>query len=304
MVEVRPFVRADRDQLTDLANAHISAVVPGWSVPAAALLAQLEREPGEYVVDPWVTDRATIVGVERDRLVAAAHLRRYADGDRVGRDYRNAGEIAWLLCWPDHPDAGHAVAGAAVSVLDAWGVRVQYADGSLPTPATYGVPDAWSHVRQLYADAGFDAAGGQVEIQLAGSLDGFGEPGAAPVDGISLRRVVGPLGTSFEAVLGDAAGDPVVGVFEVDDSHSRGGSMMRLAGWADECNHWVRDDLRGRGVGSWLLRHGTAWLRLGGTNRLIVYLVEDDRLDGWLRYYGRFGLTPINRVLRGWRRAG
>lgn len=63
MVEVRP----DREQLARLVNAHIGAVVPGWTVPTSTLLAQLEREPQEYVVDPWVTERATFVAIERDR---------------------------------------------------------------------------------------------------------------------------------------------------------------------------------------------------------------------------------------------
>lgn len=300
MVEVRPFSRSDRDQLAHLANAHIGAVVPGWAVPTAALLSQLEREPGQYVVDPWVLERSTVVAVERDRLVAAAHLKRYADDERVSDSYRDAGEIDWLLFWPDDVDAGRAVIDAAVQQLDAWAVRVQYADGSLPTTATYGIPDAWPHVRQLYEEAGFDPTGGQVEVQLAGLLAGVGDPGEPPMADVVLQRAVGPLATSFNAVLDGE----VVGVFEVDDNHSGGGSKIRLAGWADECNHWVREDLRGRGIGSWLFRHGAAWLRLGGTERLIVYLIDNDQLDVGLKYYGRFGLRPINRTVRGWKRAG
>lgn len=300
MVEVRPFARSDRDQLADLVNAHIGAVVPGWAVPVASLLSQLEREPGEYVVDPWVNQRSTLVAIERDRLVAAAHLKRYAADDRVGDAYRGAGEIAWLVFWPDHPDAGRAVIEGALRQLDTWAVRVQYADGSLPTTATYGVPDAWPHVRRLYEAAGFDPAGGQIELQLAGSLDGVDDPGGPPVDGVVLERVVGPLATSFNARLDGE----VIGAFEVDDNHSAGGSRMRLAGWADECNHWVREGLRGRGIGSWLFRHGAAWLRLGGTQRLLVYLIEDGTLDAGLAYYARHGLRPINRTVRGWKRAG
>ncbi|HEY3142251.1 MAG TPA: GNAT family N-acetyltransferase [Acidimicrobiales bacterium] len=297
MVEVRQFSRSDRDQLAHLANAHIGAVVPGWAVPTATLLSQLEREPGEYVVDPWVIARSTVVAIERDRLVAAAHLKRYADDDRVSDSFRDAGEIDWLVFWPDHVGAGRAVMDAAIRQLDAWAVRIRYADGSLPTTATYGVPEAWPHVRRLYVEAGFDAAGGQVEVQLAGSLSGVDGPGDAPIEGLVLQRAVGPLATSFNALLDGEA----VGVFEVDDNHSGGGSKIRLAGWADECNHWVQEDLRGRGVGTWLLRHGAAWLRLGGTERLLVYLIENEQLDAGLRYYGRHGLRPINRTVRGWK---
>lgn len=50
--EIRPFHRADRDQLTALVNAHVQAVVPGVAVSVNTVLSQLEREPDEYVVDP------------------------------------------------------------------------------------------------------------------------------------------------------------------------------------------------------------------------------------------------------------
>ena len=51
-VQVRPFRRADREQLTALVNAHIQAVVPGVTVSVNTVLSQLERDPGEFIVDP------------------------------------------------------------------------------------------------------------------------------------------------------------------------------------------------------------------------------------------------------------
>lgn len=117
--------------------------------------------------------------------------------------------------------------------------------------------------------------------------------------GIALQRVVGSLRTSFEAVV---AGGEVVAAFEVDADLSWSGSMKRLTGWADECNHWVRPDLQRRGLGSWLVRHGAMWLRWAEVDRLLVSLAEDDDLDAWLRYYRRHGLTPVNRTRRGWQR--
>ena len=44
-VEVRPFRRGDREQLTALVNAHVQAVVPGVSVSVNTVLSQLERDP-------------------------------------------------------------------------------------------------------------------------------------------------------------------------------------------------------------------------------------------------------------------
>ncbi len=44
-VQVRPFRRDDRDQLTRLVNAHAEAVVPGMSVSVNTVLGSLERQP-------------------------------------------------------------------------------------------------------------------------------------------------------------------------------------------------------------------------------------------------------------------
>ncbi|HEX2300578.1 MAG TPA: hypothetical protein VHH34_19065, partial [Pseudonocardiaceae bacterium] len=90
-IEIRPFRRSDRDQLTDLVNAHVEAVLPGVSVSPNAVLSQLEREPDEIVVDPWVSTRHTLVAIQRERLVAAVHLRTFADEERVAPDHRGAG---------------------------------------------------------------------------------------------------------------------------------------------------------------------------------------------------------------------
>src|SRR5215213_409538 len=96
-VAIRPFRRDDRVQLAELVNAHVGAVLPGASVSVNAILSQLERDPGEYVVDPWAVERATLVAVARDRLVAAAHLVRYGAHDRVSESYRDSGEVKWLV---------------------------------------------------------------------------------------------------------------------------------------------------------------------------------------------------------------
>src|SRR6478752_5958547 len=78
-IAIRPFRRSDRDQLTDLVNMHVEAVLPGVTVSPNAVLSQLEREPGEPIVDPWVAQRHTLVAVRHERVAGAAHLLRYAD---------------------------------------------------------------------------------------------------------------------------------------------------------------------------------------------------------------------------------
>jgi GNAT superfamily N-acetyltransferase len=182
--------------------------------------------------------------------------------------------------------------------LAAWRVRRCAADGTLPAPGVYGVSDSWPHVQLLLREAGFDASEGQTEIVYAGSLDDVPTPVEPRVAGVSVRRQVGHMATAFDAVLDDE----VVGSYEVDQDLTRGGTNLAFAGWADECNHWVRDDLRGRGIGSWLVAHAAEWLRLGGTTRLMAYAIEGVNAPECTAYYARFGLRPINRTVRGWSR--
>ena len=298
MPEIRPFNRADRDQLTELVNAHIAAVVPGWGVSTAALLARLEREPNQYVVDPWVIERLTLVAYKRDRLVAAAHLKRYGTDERVMPDYCDAGEISWLVCWPHKIDAGHELARAATDQLDAWGVQRQYADGDLPTPATYGIHDCWPHVRTILTEAGFSDAEGRSEYLYAGTLDNVPEPGPAPVDGITVRREIANLTTRFVAVLNGE----VVGYCHVRDDLSRGGTLSRLIKWADVWEWFVEPAWRRRGIATWLGRHAMAWLRLGGAERIIAPMGEEELGDGVAELYESFGWRRIGSCRRGWRR--
>lgn len=201
-----------------------------------------------------------------ERVVAAAHLKRYGPAPRVSPGYADAGAVDWIICWPDHLDAGRLVLRAALGRLRGWRVRVWYVDGSLPCLGVYGISDSWPPVLALVGEAGFQDRDGQVEIVFAGRLADVEPPGPPPLDALVVRRVLGSLGTTFQAVVGDE----VVGIFEVDDDHTRGGSVMGLDGWADEVNHWVRQGLRGRGLGSWLFRHGCAWLELGGTRRILL----------------------------------
>ena len=102
-VQVRPFRRGDRDQLTRLVNAHAEAVVPGMSASVNTVLSSLERQPGEFIEDPWVSERVTLVAEQASRVAAAAHLLRYFPDERAGRRARDVGEICWLLFWPQAP---------------------------------------------------------------------------------------------------------------------------------------------------------------------------------------------------------
>ena len=220
-IEVRPLRRSDQDQLTTLVNAHAQAVVPGMSASVAAVLASLERQPGEFIADPWVSERVTLVAEHQCRVAAAAHLLRYSAGPQSGPACRDLGEISWLLYWPEAPagnpcwaDAAGAAAAlmaACLRQLERWGVSKQGAGGELPVRGVYGVPEQWPHVRALYEQAGF-AHTGHTEIIYLAAVDGLRRPGGPPVAGLEVRRTVGMNGTRLSATLGD----DVIGCIEVE----------------------------------------------------------------------------------------
>ncbi|HET6530912.1 MAG TPA: GNAT family N-acetyltransferase [Actinoplanes sp.] len=295
---IRPFARGDREQVTALVNAHIAAVVPGVSVSVQALLSQLEREPGEFIVDRWVRDRITLVAEQRQRVVAAAHLLRYATDEETGENYRNAGEIRWLACWPDTsywPDAsgaGDALAVACHAQLQRWGVSRRYADGTLPAPAVYGVPEQWPHIRAIYERIGF-RHDGRHEIVFLARVDELARP-AAPLAELTTRRTVGANGTRISAAL-DAAD---VGYIEVDTNLDAGPRMSRVGTWADVGNLWVEPAHRRRGIGSWLVGQAATWLELGGTARLLDY-ADAEKDESYAAFLGAVGFTVLTRTARG-----
>jgi GNAT superfamily N-acetyltransferase len=301
-IEIRPFHRRDRDQLTDLVNAHVEAVLPGVSVSPNAVLSQLEREPDEIVVDPWVATRHTLVAIRRDRLVAAVHLRTYADEERVAPDYRAAGEFLWLLFWPgrnpeeaaDMAAAADALAAAGIAALEEAAVARIHGDGSLPAPATYGVPDVWPHVAAALRRAGF-VAGPRTETILVADVADLPRPGDPPLPELELHVALGGRGTRFSAVLDGT----VVGIHEVQTDLTAGGTRSRLAGWADVWELHVDAAHRRRGIGTWLVGHAADRLRLARSDRLLAYTVPGEDA-GELPFLRRMGFRELTRTTRGW----
>ena len=311
-VQVRPFHRGDRDQLTKLVNAHAEAVVPGMSVSVNTVLSSLERQPGEFIEDPWVSERVTLVAELRSRVVAAAHLLRYFPDERAGEPARDAGEIRWLLYWPlapagnpfwpDVTGSAEALIAACADVFGRWGVTRQHADGELPVPGVYGVPEQWPHIAALYRRAGFTHTGHTEVVYLAQVKD-LPSADAPPLDGLAVRRSVGINGCRFSAVLGEE----VIGYIETEVL-DKGERMSRHGGWADVGNLHVASPRRRRGVGSWLLGQAADWLRLAGVNRLLNYAWLEGTDPGGLNHddYRAFlpavGFRELTRTARGWTR--
>ena len=314
-VRVRPFRRGDRDQLTRLVNAHAEVVVPGMSVSVSTVLGSLERQPGEFIEDPWVSERVTLVAEQRGRVAAAAHLLRYFPDERAGESARDAGDIRWLLywpaapaghpCWPDATGAAEALIAACAGVFGRWGVTRQHAGGELPVPGVYGVPEQWPHIAALYRGAGF-AHTGHTEVVYLAPVEDLPSPGRnpdPPLDGLVVSRSVGINGCRLSAVLGGE----VVGFIETEIL-DQGERLSRHGGWADVGNLHVAPGYRRRGVGSWLLGQAADWLRLAQVTRLLNYAWLEGTDPGGLNYddYRAFlpavGFRELTRTARGWTR--
>jgi len=312
-IEVRPFRRSDRDQLTQLVNSHAESVVPGMGVSVSTVLSSLERQPGEFIEDPWVQERMTLVAEQAGRIAAAAHLLRYFADERAGNAARDVGEIHWLLfwpeapagnpCWPDAADAAEALITACIRQLERWGVRRQHAGGDLPVRGIYGVPDQWPHIRALYERAGF-AHAGHTEIVYLARVGDLPRPARPPIAGLSVRRSVGMNGTRLSAVLGD----DVIGYIEVE-TLDEGERLSRHGGSAGIGNLRVTGLYRRQGVASWLLGRAADWLQLAQVERLLDYAWLEGRDPMGCDYSDYRALLPaagfreLTRNQLGWSRA-
>jgi GNAT superfamily N-acetyltransferase len=311
-IEVRAFRRSDREQLTQLVNAHAAAVVPGMGVSVSTVLSSLERQPGEFIEDPWVSERVTLVAEQRDRVAAAAHLLRHFPDERAGKAARDVGEIHWFLfwpeapagnpCWPDATEAAGALMAACIRQLEQWGVTRQQAGGELPARGVYGVPEQWPHISAIYQRAGFVHTG-HTEIIYLARVGDLPRPAGVPVDGLSVRRSVGMNGTRLSAVLGQ----DVIGYLEVE-TFEEGERLSRHGGWADIGDLRVTEQYRRRGVASWLLGQAADWLRLAGADRLLDYAWLDGTDPGGVDYADSRAFLPaagfqeLTRTRRGWTR--
>ncbi|WP_371673146.1 N-acetyltransferase [Streptomyces sp. NBC_00289] len=295
-LEVRPFHRVDRDQLTELINLHVAAVVPGVSVSTNTVLSGLERQPDEFITDPWVSERTTLVAEQRGHVVAAAHLLRYRSGPEVGDHYRDAGAIDWFVCRPpasyrpDSEQAADLLMSACLARLARWRVRVRYADGALPAPAVYGLPRPWPHIRAVYDRAGFRHTG-DTEVLLIAHVDDLPRPETHP--GVTFERTLGECGTRLTAYDGRRA----LGFVEVDTALARPERHTRAPGLADVGNLHVAPDA-GEGWEHRLLARAADWLRLCGTDRLLAYEAATD--GAAIDVLRSAGFRELTRTDRGW----
>ncbi len=299
----RPFRRSDRDQVVRLVNAHCAAVLPGSVVSVNTLLSQFECEPGEFIVDPWVAERVPLVAEQQGSIVAAALLVRYRNDPDVGDSLRGAGEVRWLVFWPlapsgnEHWKDGHAaadaLAAACIDKLASWHCVRQLAEGGLPVPGVYGVPEQWPHVAALLLRHGFVPQ--RTETVLLADLHGLAAAGGPTRPGLTVRRSVGINGTRCSAML-DAQRCAYIEIHRLDQPDRRPGAAL-----ADIGNLWVDENHRRQGIGSHLLRYASQWLLKGGAQHLLAYATPDEtELIAFLEHSG-FEVATVTQL--GWVRA-
>jgi GNAT superfamily N-acetyltransferase len=265
---VREFHRRDREQLTALVNLHVSSVLPGVALSTNVVLSQLEREPGERIVDPWVDHRCCLAAIEDDALVVA----------------------------PGAAGAGADLLDAVVERARSWEPIRIYADGALPAPGCYGSSDSWPHIRQLLVAGGFDGPTRRELVVAARCRDLLGHH----IDGAEIRRSVGVLGTRLD--LG--AGDQHLGyieVGEIDPSLVRSESATT---WTDVGNLFATQPATVDSVMPALFSAAAEWLLLGGVERIIDYYADDVHPPEYLAALHRLGFTPLSTNERGWTLSG
>jgi hypothetical protein len=137
---VQPYEARLLELLHDLVNLHLTATIPGWRVSTTTLADHLERDRGEYVVDPWVVDRSTLCVVEGYRVAAAVQVLRFGDTPDVAPHYRASAEVGWFLFRSGSDDAARELLAAVHRHFDAWHARDPRGWGSPARAVAAGCP--------------------------------------------------------------------------------------------------------------------------------------------------------------------
>jgi hypothetical protein len=253
MVQIASCELEHLEQVAALLSAHAACALPGAAVAPGSIASCLDRDPDEFLVDPWVATRDTFVALVRDRVVAAGQLW-CCDGDD-----RGAAELRWFCFWPGEREAAGALLDRAIE--RAGSVSRLFLTGDLPGVLVYGIPDCWPHVEALAQERGF-VHDGPTEALLVARLATVPGP-CAPPTGCALR--IGVSSSGDTVLTANRAGVPLARVeLAVED---RAG---RLCGpFADDGD--VESD-----VARWLWLEAFEWLRLAGCDRAEAALAKNE----------------------------
>src|SRR5712691_3200269 len=185
---VAPLDPTHLPQLRQVLNAHLGLLAPGWALTEDFIASHLQRNPGQAITDPWVSERTTLCALEGERLVVAAHLLRYGVDSAVGPAYAGTGEIAWFLAWADVGAAAATLLASAHAQMQAWGVHQDGAwNTGLPVGPFVGVPDVWPHLAAALTAAGYHP-GPDDEVVCGGPLDAVPPVGTPPIPALVVER--------------------------------------------------------------------------------------------------------------------
>lgn len=137
---------------------------------------------------------------------------------------------------------------------------------------------------------------GGLETLYAGSLTGIQPRGDPPVPEVSLRRGIAVTEAGFFAMVDGRE----IGHCEVTADMTLGGELPAFAGWSEVSSLLLDEEWRNRGIGTWLVRHAVAWLRLAGQERIVMSVAEKDEQAGAGRFYRPFGWQSLTRIERNW----
>jgi GNAT superfamily N-acetyltransferase len=303
MVFIEPLRDTHLFQVQVLINMHLSTLVPGWVLPEAFIASRLHRNPWQYTLDPWVRERATLCALQKQRVVAAAHLLRYGNGPEVSHWYQDVGDLAWFLAWPNAGEVADALLAAVGRQFAAWEVKREYAwDAGLPIGPFVGVPEVWPHIASVLERVGYHPRTGQEgeEIIYGGPLDAALRAAPPPVVGMTLLRTMGTISDTRFVALVDGQ---QVGRCECATDLTWGGALPALRGWGELSELQVSETWRNRGIGTWLVQQAVAWHRLGGGERMILAVTAEDEARGAGRFYQRLGWQVLVRQRKGWQRS-
>ena len=295
MKNIREFHEDDLPQLTLLINLHISMIIPEWGLPSAYIRSHLDAHPEQYVIDPWVIERKTLLAFDGEKLVAAGHLLRYGIDEKVSDNYKNTGDIAWFVAYPDAMSEARDLLEACVKQMREWGLdSISAWDSGLPIPVTMGIYDKWPHLAKLFREAGFQPKPERQEAIWGGKIVlPFGVNKTLP------QTIASQYANGKITILSVATGERIA-FANVTAELTMNGKRPLLKDWGELEEIWVHENWRRMGIASFMLKITVSYLMKSGCKHIVFAVTIDDEMAGAGDFYRSMGWDMISRCEDGW----